>query len=198
MDNKNTAGEALDLNKLEELAKTAGSGNTPIAAMVTMRHFQAATNPAAILELITLARAGIAADAGQKEGAGEVDAMSQAARDVLAERRRQVEAEGWTPAKDDRYAREELRSAALCYMRWKDITKPGVVPGAWPWSEQWWKPTADRRNLVKAGALIVAEIERLDRAAQPKDTTDTIAYRAKECWPSAAASQPIDTAKEKN
>ncbi|MNY70647.1 hypothetical protein D3C86_2088230 [compost metagenome] len=36
----------------------------------------------------------------------------------------------------------------------------------WPWSEDWWKPSPEpRRNLVKAGALILADIERLDRAA---------------------------------
>ncbi|MEB3421767.1 hypothetical protein VK682_24660 [Salipiger manganoxidans] len=35
----------------------------------------------------------------------------------------------------------------------------------WPWDRKWWKPTTPRRDLVKAGALIVAEIERLDRAA---------------------------------
>lgn len=33
----------------------------------------------------------------------------------------------------------------------------------------WWKPGAPRRMLIKAAALIVAEIERLDRAAAKKD-----------------------------
>jgi hypothetical protein len=37
-------------------------------------------------------------------------------------------------------------------------------PARWPWSQDWWKPTNPRRDLVKAGALIAAEIERLDRA----------------------------------
>lgn len=37
---------------------------------------------------------------------------------------------------------------------------------AWPWADDWYKPGDARRNLVKAGALIVAEIERLDRAAE--------------------------------
>ena len=31
-----------------------------------------------------------------------------------------------------------------------------------------WQPTTSRRDLVKAGALVLAEIERLDRAAAPK------------------------------
>ena len=33
----------------------------------------------------------------------------------------------------------------------------------WPWAAEWWKPKDCRRNLVRAGALILAEIERLDR-----------------------------------
>lgn len=38
------------------------------------------------------------------------------------------------------------------------------MPVSWPWDFQWFKPSDDRRNLVKAGALILAELERLDRA----------------------------------
>jgi hypothetical protein len=38
----------------------------------------------------------------------------------------------------------------------------------WPWSKKWWKPSSDPiRNLVKAGALIAAEIDRLQRAKKP-------------------------------
>ena len=37
-------------------------------------------------------------------------------------------------------------------------------PERWPWDESWWKPSNDSiRNLVKAGALIAAEIDRLHR-----------------------------------
>ncbi|TIM14496.1 MAG: hypothetical protein E5Y67_12520 [Mesorhizobium sp.] len=39
------------------------------------------------------------------------------------------------------------------------------APTRWPWDASWWKPTARRRDLVKAGALIAAEIERIDRLA---------------------------------
>lgn len=35
----------------------------------------------------------------------------------------------------------------------------------WCWDRSWWKPTTPRRDLVKAAALILAEIERIDRAA---------------------------------
>lgn len=35
----------------------------------------------------------------------------------------------------------------------------------WPWDKSWWKPTPDDRirELIKAGALIAAEIDRLQR-----------------------------------
>jgi hypothetical protein len=43
-----------------------------------------------------------------------------------------------------------------------------IVDTTWPWAPEWWKPTHGRRDLVKAGALILAELERLDRAALSK------------------------------
>lgn len=97
------------------------------------------------------------------------DAQTAAARDVLAERQRQVEVEQYEPDADDNYEQCELAYAAAAYA----IT-PGQIPpldlwaGLWPWSIEVFKPTDQRRNLVKAGALILAEIERLDRAAQRK------------------------------
>lgn len=94
----------------------------------------------------------------------KAEGLTNAAQDVLAERQRQMQVEGWSPYHDDQYQGEELRLAALCYMRADTITKPGVLPGAWPWAAKWWKPSTDRRNLVKAGALVLAEIERIDRA----------------------------------
>lgn len=36
----------------------------------------------------------------------------------------------------------------------------------WPWATDWWKPSDDPiTNLVRAGALIAAEIDRLLREA---------------------------------
>lgn len=94
------------------------------------------------------------------------DELSAAARDVLAERRRQQEIEGWTPEHDDKYISCDLAAAAATYAL---CTKPHQLKfcgvDAWPWPIHWWKPTTYRRNLEKAGALIIAEIERIDRAA---------------------------------
>lgn len=89
-----------------------------------------------------------------------------AAADVLAERKRQVTADGWTPGHDDEYEHGELADAAGCYALSSELFDcAGEPPRPWPWPDEWWKPTNRRRDLVKAGALILAEIELLDRAA---------------------------------
>lgn len=114
-----------------------------------------------------------AAPAGAETGSAAAPAeQTQAARDVLAERRRQVEQEGWTPERDDEYVDGQLAGAASCYAV-KDIThwaREEIISRLWPWPAEWWKPRDNRANLVKAGALILADIERLDRAAQPIPT----------------------------
>ncbi len=86
--------------------------------------------------------------------------------DIAAERRRQIEAEGWTAEHDDGHSDFELSRAAACYAMapwWRTERNPPRHSLNWPWFSTWWKPTDDRRDLVKAAALIVAEIERLDR-----------------------------------
>lgn len=101
---------------------------------------------------------------GGAADAGEAVALTAAARDVLAERARQVSAEGWTPEHDDQYQHGSIAQAAGCYALHASGVYKGMYPSVWPWMPKWWKPTTPRRDLVKAGALILAEIERLDRA----------------------------------
>lgn len=97
-------------------------------------------------------------------------AENKALRDVVAERRRQISAEGWTPDHDDEHNNGELADAAACYAVASMRLSKRTVPDWWPWADDWWKPACNRRNLVRAGALILAEIERLDRAAsKPAD-----------------------------
>jgi hypothetical protein len=92
--------------------------------------------------------------------------------EIAQERMRQIEQEGWTPGHDDGYRRGQLARAAGCYALHAGGVMDMVnavddtgraVPKWWPWSWSWWKPTDPRRCLVKAGALIVAAIELLDR-----------------------------------
>ncbi len=96
--------------------------------------------------------------------------------DIATERKRQIEQEGWTPDHDAAYHKGEMVKAAVAYASHATVGielkghKPETYqsvppPKYWPWSRQWWKPKDPRRDLVKAGALIAAEIDRLDREA---------------------------------
>jgi len=104
--------------------------------------------------------------------------------DIGAERRRQIEAEGFNPDHDDDlHGQGDLARAGAAYAQvaagtpdYKDGLWPTrssvsgqqyavAAPECWPWDQKWWKPKDPRRDLVRAGALILAEIERLDRAA---------------------------------
>lgn len=91
---------------------------------------------------------------------------------IVAERQRQQREEGWTPEHDDQHIGGELATAAGCYALISTCHTPGGYLAAftrphamWPFSHKWWKPKNPRADLVKAGALILAEIERLDRKA---------------------------------
>jgi len=90
---------------------------------------------------------------------------------IADERARQINAEGWSPDHDDGHVEAELTHAAICYA---DVAASQAVVGGrgesygpadeWPWDFEWFKPSDDPvRNLVKAGALIAAEIDRLSR-----------------------------------
>jgi hypothetical protein len=105
---------------------------------------------------------------------------------IAEERRRQIEAEGYDDKHDDGHSDGELAMAAACYAAGEDAThvrtmlnsargleeagysydysapKPGEI--TWPWDAEWYKSEPDRiRTLTKAGALIAAEIDRLNR-----------------------------------
>lgn len=106
-------------------------------------------------------------------------------KDIADERSRQVTQEGWTPEHDDEHSDGSLAKAAAAYAyhgSLDDVARDtrqrtigsdyGGAPLGWPesWATHWWKPKDRRRDLVRAAALIVAEIERLDRATlTPKD-----------------------------
>jgi len=102
--------------------------------------------------------------------------------DIAAERKRHVEEEGWTAKHDDRHSLGEMARAAAVYAYAATLSDEecsfhrdrlygcirgcfSIIAHLWPWDAHWFKPGARRRMLVKAGALIVAEIDRLDRSA---------------------------------
>lgn len=86
--------------------------------------------------------------------------LTRAAVDVNAERARQ--ATMFPAAQDDEYRREQLESAAAAYAL-AAADRKDIAEDEWPWDLRTFKPGDQRRNLVKAGALILAAIERIDR-----------------------------------
>lgn len=85
--------------------------------------------------------------------------------EIFAERRRQIESEGWSTEHDDTHADGQLAEAASCYAIGQTPART-IARMLWPWELKWWKPKDHRTNLVRAGALIVAEIERLNRVTR--------------------------------
>lgn len=93
--------------------------------------------------------------------------------EIMDERRRQISVEGWSLAHDDEWRQGQLVFAAISYAV---NTQPfaadqfnlryaggDTITRFWPWGRKWWKPKNPREDLIRAAALIVAEIERLDR-----------------------------------
>jgi len=90
---------------------------------------------------------------------------------IATERDRQVESEGWTSDHDAKHTPGDLAKAGSSYasvgasqlcldLRFAPTDSPSR-DWRWPFDWRWWKPSEDPiRNLVKAGALIAAEIDR--------------------------------------
>lgn len=91
---------------------------------------------------------------------------------IESERDRQVWDEKWTPEHDDEHDKGELAIAAACYAHHAatvtyldnfDVYRSTPAPANWPWEAKWWKPKQPQRDLIRAGALIAAEIDRIER-----------------------------------
>lgn len=99
--------------------------------------------------------------------------MSVAIGDVIIERQRQQWGEKFSTEHDDAHDAGELAAAGAAYaLNAADQLHPytqgdggNEVPFCWMWDKKWWKPKNPRSDLVRAAALLIAEIERLDRAA---------------------------------
>ena len=95
-------------------------------------------------------------------------------RAIADERQRQVDAEGYSAENDADYKAGKLANAALAYVQvaamdlaagGRSHIAKGSPPACWPWHRLWWKPRDARRDLVRAGALIAAQIDVLDSQA---------------------------------
>lgn len=100
----------------------------------------------------------------------EARADAGVAGEIRAERERQKSVEGWTESHDDEHVGGDLACAAACYAI-PEAHRRLVLKSmcgeyiAWPFEWSAFKPKDARSDLIRAAALIVAEIERLDRAA---------------------------------
>lgn len=106
--------------------------------------------------------------------AGQAEHTHMVTEAIREERERQVCSEGFSPEHDDHYKRDELARAAACYVMPARF-RAGRID-VWPRSQMTWKPTPnDRiRELRKAAALIVAEIERLERMEVDTSSEDRL------------------------
>jgi hypothetical protein len=80
--------------------------------------------------------------------------------EVLNERRRQIEVKGFTVEHDRQHDEGELAEAAAAYALYA-----AHIPGAkdfWPWQYHSFRSGTEREALIKAAALLVADIERID------------------------------------
>lgn len=98
---------------------------------------------------------------------------------IAKERQRQIDQEGYSEGSDDHYECPMLAQAAACYLQhysdrgWllnvpcnsinEGIYQTDVAPNNWPFELKYWKPKDSLRDLVRSGALIAAEIDRLNR-----------------------------------
>lgn len=94
---------------------------------------------------------------------------------IERERWRQISAAGFTGVHDDRYTDSELVAAALCYATLAIMQQtrldaaemlagfPPIAGYGWPPGWDWRPEPTSYANLVKAGALIAAELDRLSR-----------------------------------
>lgn len=112
-----------------------------------------------------------------------IDLLTPAERDTLIERRRQINIKGHSPADDDKLVARELARAGSAYLthyysrQWLiDSYADGLeryqeeeAPDEWPWEDlSSWKPKNRRQDLIRVGALVLAEIDRLDRCVRPQ------------------------------
>lgn len=99
-----------------------------------------------------------------------IDYFLKGTNDVYKERLRQIEI-GYGTDNDDSYIGGELAAAGGCYAFHAAVvlhegTPPSYgdnPPGWWPFNASSWKPETARENLIKAAALIIAEIDKIDR-----------------------------------
>ena len=92
---------------------------------------------------------------------------------IAAERLRQIEEEGWTIEHDDQFPPGTLARAGASYAlmggetdRFRKTHGVDHPPSFWPWPGRAWNPNDRKRDLERAAALVVSELEKIERAEE--------------------------------
>ena len=122
----------------------------------------------------------------------EAQTILRVTGEISRERLRQINEEGWSVEHDDSHDGGELSGAAAAYALYTanelhpnsqgDGFDSEHLPPGWCWDPAWFKPTTPRRNLVKAAALIVAEIERMDRKISEQTAKENLLFERALEW----------------
>ena len=78
---------------------------------------------------------------------------------VKEEREKQINKHGYTTVHDRHHPNKAVLYGALAYLN-SAIYSPTVGIEDWPFKEESFKPEGDIKNLVKAAAMIIAEIDK--------------------------------------
>jgi hypothetical protein len=109
--------------------------------------------------------------------------MKSGVEHIAEERARQMAKEGWSAEHDDEHDNGALAAAAATYAliaREQAMGDKGPFAcdsDLWPWDAEWFKPKDQLRNLVRAGALIAAEIDRVQRELAIEESVSRVRAR---------------------
>lgn len=93
-------------------------------------------------------------------------------RDVIAERLAQIEKHGFTLEHDLGHHPGDIAAGAGSYLStaigqlYGKAFDPKEIDPEWPWEREAWRPGDARANLIKAVAIALAVIDRIDAAPQ--------------------------------
>lgn len=175
-------GAAMKLARYEAVRKEVGMDGTPVERI----RFRTIWN-AALVAPSNPSEAGLSDEALAMIGLERIDKAgpftkvnvraasnpSSGVELIAVERERQVNRLGWTDEHDDEHVSGELAEAACFYALARRVRKmPGSVRPAWPFTGPAPMPADPVVELTRAGALIAAEIDRLQRLQpQPQEGT---------------------------
>lgn len=151
-------------NKMDDELRDALTLCTPLQLEVFDKKYPDGVSPhrleEAMADINQMRR--LARETEEAEEAEMIVFVSVGAEMIDSERTRQFEKEGYSGSDDDDYTSGQLVKAAHCYLM---LSSTRGAPLLWPWIAEAWKPTPDNRirELVKVGALVAAEIDRLLR-----------------------------------